>query len=55
MGSPGQGILDYATYVGLLRAHNYAGPLVIEHLTEAEVPDAVRYVQRFIDGEGASG
>jgi sugar phosphate isomerase/epimerase len=49
---PGQGMLDYATYVRLLKEHGYEGPLIIEHLTEAEVPDAVEYVQRFIDQHG---
>jgi sugar phosphate isomerase/epimerase len=47
---PGQGILDYEFYVHLLEEHGYDGPLVIEHLTEAEVPDAVEYVLRFIGG-----
>lgn len=48
---PGQGILDYGLYVHLLRVHEYDGPLVIEHLTEAELPAAMRYVQPFIDAE----
>ena len=45
----GQGILDYARYVQLLRAHDYNGPLVIEHISEAEIPRTMQYVQRFID------
>jgi len=49
---PGQGILDYPTYVRLLKAHGYDGPLIVEHLTEAEVPAALAYVQRFIDAYG---
>jgi sugar phosphate isomerase/epimerase len=49
---PGQGILDYATYVACLRADGYDGALVIEHLTEGDVPDAVRYVERFIAEDG---
>ncbi len=46
---PGQGILDYALYVRLLKEHGYTGPLIIEHLTEPDVPAAMAYVQRFID------
>jgi len=46
---PGQGILDYRLYLRLLKEHGYDGPLIIEHLTEREVPDAMSYVQRFID------
>jgi sugar phosphate isomerase/epimerase len=50
---PGQGLLDYATYVRLLKAHGYDGPLIVEHLTEAEVPAALAYVQRFIDAHAS--
>jgi sugar phosphate isomerase/epimerase len=42
---PGQGILDYPRYLHLLRQHGYDGPLVIEHLTEAEVPAAVAFIE----------
>jgi sugar phosphate isomerase/epimerase len=45
----GQGVLDYATYVRLLHEHDYTGPLIIEHLTEAQIPDTMRYVQRFLE------
>jgi sugar phosphate isomerase/epimerase len=44
----GQGLLDYATYARLLREHDYAGPLIVEHLTEAQIPETMRYVQRFL-------
>lgn len=40
----GQGLLDYDTYLGLLNQHGYTGALVIEHLTEPEVPDTMHYV-----------
>lgn len=46
---PGQGILDYALYVRLLKEHGYTGPLIIEHLTESDVPAAMAHVQPFID------
>lgn len=42
---PGQGILDYPRYLRLLREHGYDGPLVIEHLTEAELPAAVAFIE----------
>lgn len=48
----GQGLLDYATYVRLLREHHYDGPLIIEHLTEREIPDTMAYVRPFIDEDG---
>lgn len=41
---PGQGILDYPRYLRLLREHGYDGPLVVEHLTEAELPAAVAFI-----------
>jgi sugar phosphate isomerase/epimerase len=46
---PGQGLLDYPRYLSRLAEHGYDGPLVIEHLTEAEVPQALRFVQGQID------
>lgn len=49
---PGKGILDYATYVRLLREHGYAGPLIVEHLTEADVPQALAYVRGYIEERG---
>jgi sugar phosphate isomerase/epimerase len=52
---PGKGILDYATYVRLLQAQGYDGPLIIEHLTEPDVPEAVAYVRGFLDSAGAAG
>jgi sugar phosphate isomerase/epimerase len=41
---PGQGLIDYPLYLDLLGGISYDGPLVIEHLVEAEVPDALRFV-----------
>lgn len=51
---PGRGIIDYAHYIRLLHAHGYTGPLVMEHLTEADIPEAMHYVQGFIDQYGSS-
>jgi sugar phosphate isomerase/epimerase len=44
----GQGVLDYAGYIRLLREHHYDGPLIIEHLTETEIPATMDYVRRFL-------
>jgi sugar phosphate isomerase/epimerase len=51
---PGQGILDYERYLGRLVEHGYDGPLVIEHLTDAEVPEAQRFVQAHLDACGVT-
>ena len=37
-------MLNYPEYVRLLDEAGYTGPLVIEHLTESEVPEAVSFV-----------
>jgi sugar phosphate isomerase/epimerase len=52
---PGKGILDYAAYLRLLAEQGYSGPLIIEHLTEPDVPDAVAYVRGFVDRQAAEG
>jgi len=44
----GQGALDYPTYIRLLREHGYTSPLIIEHLTQEEIPQTMRYVQGFL-------
>lgn len=40
----GTGILDYDQYVRLLRSINFAGPLILHGLEEAQVPAAVRFL-----------
>jgi len=47
---PGQGLINYPLYLDLLSQYGYDGPLVIEHLTEDEVPDAVSFVEKHIAG-----
>jgi sugar phosphate isomerase/epimerase len=47
---PGQGVLNYPEYVRLLDEAGYTGPLVIEHLTESEVPEAVSFVSAQLSG-----
>jgi sugar phosphate isomerase/epimerase len=47
----GRGGLDYAVYVGCLRAVGYDGPLVLHGLSEDEVPAAARFVrEHLVDG-----
>lgn len=43
---PGQGVLNYPEYLRLLKSSGYDGPLVLEHLTEEEVPSALEFVKR---------
>jgi sugar phosphate isomerase/epimerase len=47
----GQGGLDYARYVELLRAAAYDGPLVLHGLAPADVPASVAFLQRHLHGE----
>ena len=49
LSGPGQGILDYPLYLDLLDEHGYEGPLVIENLTEADVPEALAFVEGHIE------
>jgi sugar phosphate isomerase/epimerase len=42
----GTGLLDYAHYTGLLRSSGYAGPLVLHSLTEDQVGECVRFLER---------
>lgn len=45
----GTGLLDYDHYIGLLNRIGYKGPLILHNLTEAQVPDAVRFLQTKLD------
>jgi sugar phosphate isomerase/epimerase len=44
----GAGLLDYATYVRLLRQSGYTGALIMHSLSEAELPASKEYVERFL-------
>jgi sugar phosphate isomerase/epimerase len=44
----GTGLLDYHHYVNLLQQSDYTGPLVLHSLTEAQVPDCVRFLREKI-------
>jgi sugar phosphate isomerase/epimerase len=52
---PGQGILDYPRYLRRLREHGYDGPLIIEHLTEDEVPEAVAFIEEQLAAPAREG
>jgi sugar phosphate isomerase/epimerase len=45
----GQGELDYATYLGLLRAAGFAGALVVHGLAESEVPGSISFLRQVAD------
>ncbi len=40
----GTGVLDYDHYLHLLRSINFAGPIILHSLDEAQVPVAVRFL-----------
>lgn len=42
--APGKGIMNYELYVSLLAADGYDGPIVIEHLDEADIPRARDFI-----------
>ncbi len=44
----GTGLLDYNYYVRLLRSINFAGPLILHSLEEAQVPGAVRFLSAML-------
>ena len=46
--APGRGGLDYGSYVELLTAAGYDGPLVLHGIAEAEVPAAARHVREHL-------
>jgi sugar phosphate isomerase/epimerase len=44
----GTGVLDYTTYVRLLREAGYTGALVMHSLSEAELPASKAYVEQYL-------
>jgi sugar phosphate isomerase/epimerase len=44
----GTGMLDYETYIRLLRASGYSGGLIMHSLTEAQVATSKAYVERYL-------
>ncbi len=47
----GTGVLDYATYIRLLRASGYSGALIMHSLSEAEIPASKAYVESYLTNE----
>lgn len=45
----GTGLLDYDRYIALLDRIGYKGPLILHNLTEAQVPEAVTFLQSKLD------
>ncbi|MDZ4717116.1 MAG: sugar phosphate isomerase/epimerase family protein, partial [Roseiflexaceae bacterium] len=45
----GQGVLDYARYIGLLRQSGYTGPLILHGLTEEQVAGCVAFLRQWVD------
>jgi sugar phosphate isomerase/epimerase len=41
----GEGVLDYALYLRLLRAHRFTGPLLLHGLTRAQVPTSLSFLR----------
>ncbi|MBL8175360.1 MAG: sugar phosphate isomerase/epimerase [Bryobacterales bacterium] len=41
----GEGLLDYALYMRLLRAHRFTGPLLLHGLTRAQVPGCLAFLR----------
>ena len=41
----GQGIVDYETYLGLLEAIRFTGPLLLHTLTEAQVETSGHFIR----------
>lgn len=41
----GTGLLDYDHYIALLDRIGYKGPLVLHNLSEAQIPDAVKFLE----------
>jgi sugar phosphate isomerase/epimerase len=48
--APGQGLLDYDCYLGLLRSTGYEGPLIMHGLDESQVASCVDFLRRKLDG-----
>jgi sugar phosphate isomerase/epimerase len=46
----GLGVLDYGLFFRLLRRHQPAAPVILEHLRPQEIPDALAHVRRAAGG-----
>jgi len=41
----GEGVLDYRTYLSLLKQYNYNGPLIMHGLTEEQIPTSLAFLK----------
>ena len=44
----GEGLLDYTTYVKLLKQYNYTGALILHGLSAAQVPASMRFLKEVL-------
>ncbi|MBW3624003.1 MAG: sugar phosphate isomerase/epimerase [Armatimonadetes bacterium] len=47
----GTGQLDYAAFARLVRQYQPDAPLILEHLTQEEVPETLEYIRRYFQAE----
>jgi len=45
----GRGLLDWSTYIGVLKQSGYRGPLVLHGLAEDEVPESIQFLKDKLD------
>jgi sugar phosphate isomerase/epimerase len=45
----GLGVLDYGLFFRLLRRHQPAAPVILEHVRPQEIPEAVAYLRRHLE------
>jgi sugar phosphate isomerase/epimerase len=52
--APGSGLLDYATVFSICRQLDEGAAVIVEHLEDAQVPDALRWVKTAAEQHGLS-
>ena len=51
-GAPGEGVLDYRTFLTRYQEYNPEGYLLLEHIPPDKIPDAVAYIRRMANEAG---
>ena len=51
----GKGLLDYRTYLKLLKDCNYQGPLILHGLSETQVPESLAFIRKQLERLEAEG
>ncbi len=51
----GRGVLDFSTYVALLRESGYDGPLILHGIDEKDASESVAFLRRILQDSGRSG